>query len=309
MRNEKVLLVDEVHASMAVGLRALGYEVVEHFDIPASEIPDALSSFHGLIIRSKMKLTAEVLAKAPSLRFIARAGAGLDLIDLAYCEANNIAVFSANEGNKDAVAEHVMGQLLVLAHKLNSADTEVREGIWQREANRGWEIQGKTIGIIGYGNMGRALAQRLKGFEVKLLAYDKYRPADEFQASLDDIFQQADIVSLHIPLTEETRGMVNESFIAHFHKPIVLLNSSRGPISPLAPLLAGLQSGKIKGLALDVLPNEKLATWSTEEKDLFNAIKTFPATTFSPHVAGWTTESYEKINLVLLEKIKAHFTR
>jgi D-3-phosphoglycerate dehydrogenase len=157
--------------------------------------------------------------------------------------------------------------------------------------------------------MGRALAQRLKGFEVTLLAYDKYRPANEFQASLEDIFQQADIVSLHIPLTEETRGMVNESFLAQFQKPIILLNSSRGPISPLAPLLAALKSGKIKGLALDVLPNEKLATWSAEEKDLFHAIKSFPATTFSPHVAGWTTESYEKINLVLLEKIKAHFTR
>ena len=309
MRNEKVLIVDEVHASMADGLRALGYEVDERFDMLGSDIPGALASYQGLVIRSKTKLTAEVLAQAPELRFIARAGAGLDLIDLDYCEANQIAVFAANEGNKDAVAEHVMGQLLVIAHKLNTADAEVRAGIWRREANRGWEISGKTIGIIGYGNMGRALAQRLKGFDVKILAYDKYRPAEEFNACLQDIFEQADIVSLHIPLTEETRGMVNEAFLAQFKKPIVLLNSSRGPISPLLPLLAGMQTGKIKGLALDVLPNEKLTTWSEEEKDIFESLKSFPTTVFSPHVAGWTTESYSKINYVLLDKIKAHFTR
>jgi len=309
MHNEKVLIVDEVHASMADGLRALGYEVDERFDMLASEIPNALASYQGLVIRSKTKLTAEVLEKAIELRFMARAGAGLDLIDLDYCAAKQIAVFSANEGNKDAVAEHVMGQLLVIAHKLNTADAEVRTGKWQREANRGWEISGKTIGIIGYGNMGRALAQRLKGFDVHILAYDKYRPADEFQASLQDIFEQADMVSLHVPLTEETRGMVNEAFLAQFKKPIVLVNSSRGPISPLLPLLAGLQIGKIKGLALDVLPNEKLSTWTEEEKDIFESLKSFPATVFSPHVAGWTTESYYKINDVLLEKIKAHFKR
>jgi D-3-phosphoglycerate dehydrogenase len=309
MRKEKVLIVDEVHASMAEGLRALGYEVDERFDIPAADIPMALSDLHGLIIRSKTKLTAEVLAFAPDLRFIARAGAGLDLIDLDYCASKNIAVFSANEGNKDAVAEHVMGQLLVLAHKLNTADAEVRDGVWRREANRGWEISGKTIGIIGYGNMGRAFAQRLRGFDVNILAYDKYRPADEHQASLQDIFDQADIVSLHVPLTDETRGMVNEEFLGQFKKPIVLINSSRGPISPLAALLAAMQSGKLKGLALDVLPNEKLSTWTAEEKALFDALKSFPSTVFSPHVAGWTTESYAKINQVLLAKIKAHFSR
>jgi D-3-phosphoglycerate dehydrogenase len=202
-----------------------------------------------------------------------------------------------------------MGQLLILAHKLNKADQEVREGIWRREANRGWEIQGKTIGIIGYGNMGRALAQRLRGFDVRILAYDKYRPADEFQASLQDIFDQADIVTLHVPLTEETRGMVNAAFISSFQKPFVLLNSSRGPISPLAPLVDGMKSGQVQGLALDVLPNEKMSTWTTEEKSLFDTLKSYPATVFSPHVAGWTTESYIKINLVLLEKIKAHFKR
>lgn len=228
MRKEKVLIVDEVHASMAEGLRALGYEVDERFDIPAADIPMALSDLHGLIIRSKTKLTAEVLAFAPDLRFIARAGAGLDLIDLDYCASKNIAVFSANEGNKDAVAEHVMGQLLVLAHKLHTADAEVRDGVWRREANRGWEISGKTIGIIGYGNMGRAFAQRLRGFDVNILAYDKYRPADEHQASLQDIFDQADIVSLHVPLTDETRGLVNEEFLGmkRFLSKSLLMNPS-----------------------------------------------------------------------------------
>ena len=309
MTAEKVLIVDEVHTSLAEGLRDLGYEVDERYDLSAAEIPWLLPSYQGLIIRSKTPLTAELLSQAPGLGFIARAGAGLDLIDLEYCASKNIAVFSANEGNKDAVAEHVMGQLLILAHKLNKADQEVREGIWRREANRGWEIQGKTVGIIGYGNMGRALAQRLRGFDVRILAYDKYRPADEFQASLQDIFDQADIVTLHVPLTEETNGMVNAAFIASFHKPIVLLNSSRGPISPLAPLVDGMKSGQVKGLALDVLPNEKMSSWTSEEKALFDTLKSYPATVFSPHVAGWTTESYIKINLVLLEKIKAHFKR
>jgi D-3-phosphoglycerate dehydrogenase len=306
---KKVLIIDEVHSSLAEGLQSLGFQVDELLTLSKQETMLIIGQYSGLILRSKFTLDAEFIESASQLSFIARAGAGLDLIDLALCKDNNIHVFSANEGNKDAVAEHVMGQLLTIAHRLNTADAEVRNGIWKREANRGWEIHGKTIGIIGYGNMGQALCQRLLGFGLQILAYDKYNPAPSpFGADLADIFQQADIVSLHIPLTEETNGMVNQEFLSSFKKPIVIMNSSRGPITPLEHLVWGLEQGIISGLALDVLPNEKINAWSKEEQILFEQLKSYPNTLFSPHVAGWTSESYIKINTVLLEKIKHLFS-
>lgn len=305
---KKVLIIDEVDASMAEGLQSLGFQVDELLTLSKLETMAIMGQYSGLIVRSKFKIDAEFLDSAHALTFIGRAGAGLDLIDLAVCQEKNIRVFSANEGNKDAVAEHVMGQLLTLAHHLNTADTEVRNGIWNRESNRGWEIHGKTIGIIGFGNMGQALCQRLLGFGLQILAYDKNAPAPSpFGADLSDLFQHADIVSLHIPLTEETHGMVNQEFLSSFKKPIVLINSSRGPITPLEHLLWGLEQGIISGLALDVLPNEKINAWSNEEQILFDQLKSYPNTLFSPHVAGWTAESYIKINTVLIEKIRTLF--
>ena len=298
---KRVLIIDEVHPSLAKDLRALGFDVDEKPSISATEVD--LTGYHGLVLRSKLPLTAAFLA-GHSLEFIARAGAGLDLIDLAYCEANDIAVFSANEGNRDAVGEHVIGQLLSIARKINTADDEVRAGNWNREANRGWELQGKTLGIIGYGNMGQSLAKKLQGFDMQILAYDKYAPATH---RLEDLFEQADILSLHVPLTDETREMVNLAFLAKFKKPIVLLNSSRGAVCSLDAILDGLQTRKIVGLALDVLPNEQLAKWSDAEKARFTAISAFPQTIFSPHIAGWTQESYWKINDALIEKIKAFY--
>ena len=303
----KVLIVDEVHPSMTEGLTNLGFEVETRTDLTLSDFVSILPSYEGLVIRSKFKITADIL-KNSALTFIARAGAGLDLVDVDECISRGIAVFSANEGNSDAVAEHVIGQLLSLAHKLHTSDTEVRHGLWEREGNRGFELNGKTIGIIGYGNMGKAVASRLSSFGMTILAYDKYAPSADFPATMEQIFEQADIVSLHIPLTAETRGLISVEFLALFKKPILLINSSRGPIAPLEPLLHGLRSGQIKGLALDVLPNEKLSSWSPVEKELFAEIAAYPATIFSPHVAGWTTESYFKINEVLLGKIKAHFS-
>jgi D-3-phosphoglycerate dehydrogenase len=303
----KVLIVDEVHPSMAEGLTNLGFEVKTRTDLSLDEFVTILPSYEGLVVRSKFKITAEIL-KDTTLTFIARAGAGLDLLDVDACLSRGIAVFSANEGNSDAVAEHVIGQLLSLAHKLHTSDTEVRHGLWEREGNRGFELKGKTIGIIGYGNMGKAVASRLSSFGMTILAYDKYVPSADYPATMEQLFEQADILSLHIPLTSETVGLVSIEFLDSFKNPIILINSSRGPIAPLEPLLHGLRSGQIKGLALDVLPNEKLPTWSPIEKELFAEIAAYPATIFSPHVAGWTTESYYKINEVLLEKIKLHFS-
>ncbi len=303
----KVLIVDEVHPSMTEGLTNLGFEVETRTNLTLAEFTSILPAYDGLVIRSKFQITADILRDS-TLTFIARAGAGLDLVDVDTCISRGIAVFSANEGNSDAVAEHVIGQLLSLAHKLHTSDTEVRHGLWEREGNRGFELKGKTIGIIGYGNMGKAVASRLSSFGITILAYDKYVPSADFPATMEQIFKHADIVSLHIPLTAETHGLVSVEFVDSFKKPILLLNSSRGPITPLEPLLHGLRSGQIKGLALDVLPNEKLPSWSPVEKELFTEIAAYPATIFSPHVAGWTTESYFKINEVLLGKIKAHFS-
>jgi len=298
---KKVLIIDEVHPSLAADLRALGFEVDEQPQIHPNEVQ--LGGYQGLVLRSKMSLGAKEL-EGSTLEFIARAGAGLDLIDVVYCSVNQIAVFSANEGNRDAVAEHVIGQLITLSRKINTADAEVRNGIWDREGNRGWELQGKTLGIIGYGNMGQSLAKKLQGFDMNILAYDKYAPATH---ALTDIFEQADILSLHVPLTDETKEMVNQAFIEQFKKPIVLINSSRGAVCSLEALAAGLSSGKLRGLALDVLPNEKLAIWTATEKTLFDQIASHPMTLFSPHVAGWTTESYWKINDALIDKIKTHY--
>ncbi len=306
MRNMRVLIVDEVHPSMAEGLTKLGFEVETRTNLSLADFASILPSFHGLVVRSKFKITADLLENT-SLSFIARAGAGLDLLDVDACLAKGIAVFSANEGNSDAVAEHVIGQILSLAHKLHTSDTEVRHGLWEREGNRGFEIKGKTIGIIGYGNMGKAVASRLAAFGLKILAYDKYAPSTDYPATMEQIFEAADILSLHIPLTSETKGLVSREFLASFKKPILFINSSRGPIAPLEPLLEGLRNGQIKGLALDVLPNEKLSFWSPVEKELFAEIAAYPATIFSPHVAGWTAESYIKINEVLLKKIKSQF--
>jgi D-3-phosphoglycerate dehydrogenase len=298
---KKVLIIDEVHPSLAADLRTLGFEVDEQPQIHPNEVQ--LKAYQGLVLRSKMTLGATELADS-GLEFIARAGAGLDLIDVDYCKANQIRVFSANEGNRDAVAEHVIGQLITLARKINTADAQVRKGIWDREGNRGWELQGKTLGIIGYGNMGQSLAKKLQGFDMQIMAYDKYAPATH---DISDIFEHADILSLHVPLTGETKEMINQAFLEQFKKPIVLINSSRGAVCSLEAIAHGLSIGKLRGLALDVLPNEKLATWSPAEKALFEQIAAYPTTLFNPHIAGWTEESYWKINNALIEKIKAHY--
>ena len=298
-----VLVVDDVHESLFPTLKNLGYEVLYQPEANRKTIESFLPDISGLIIRSKFKVDQDFFANAKKLKFVARAGAGLDLIDLNAAKSFGIHVFSANEGNKDALAEHVIGQLLMLSSNLKKADEEVRNGIWDREANRGWELEGKTIGIIGYGHMGQAMSKRLKAFGLNILAYDKYHPSTDFPATLTEIYQQADILSLHIPLTNETKNMVTIDFLKQFKKPIVLINSARGEILSLETMLFGLRTGILCGLILDVLPNEKLNTWTVEETALFQQVAAFPQTIFSPHVAGWTTESYRKISEVLAQKI------
>ncbi len=307
---KKILIADDLHENIFPMLAELGFEVNYQPDIKRAEILEIIQDYEGLLIRSKTKIDRDFLSHCSKLEFIGRAGAGLDLIDLQAVEEKNIKVFAANEGNSDALAEHTLGMLLMLFNKLNIADAEVRQGIWHREENRGIELSGMTVGIIGFGNMGKAVAQRLLGFQVKVLAYDiQNKHSSEFgfiaeEASLNDIFEQADIISLHVPLTSNTRMMVNDNFINQFKKNIFLINTSRGEVVSTKSVLKALQSGKLRGACLDVLENEKLTTLTPEQSEVYTHLFQQKNVILTPHIAGWTVESYRKINEVLVAKIR-----
>jgi D-3-phosphoglycerate dehydrogenase len=303
----KILIADTMHSSLFKMLEGQGWDFTYHPEYRREDIKAAISGYEGIVIRSKTFLDEEMLAPANQLRFIARAGAGLDLIDLNAARSRNIQVFHAGKGNRDAVAEHALGMLLSLFNNITKADREVRQGIWDREGNRGVELMNKTVGIIGYGNNGSATAKRLSGFGCRVLAYDKYRDnyGDEFAAesTLEQIIKEADILSLHIPLSEETRYLIDEHFIENFSKPFYLLNLSRGEIVKLDAVVNGLKSGKIKGACLDVLENEKISKLSPEQQIAFDYLRASDQVILTPHVAGWTHESYVRINEVLVQQI------
>lgn len=304
----KVLIVDEMHPSIVEMPKSLGLEVDYFPNLSKIETEEMVQKYDGLIIRSKFYIDEIFLEKAKNLKFIGRAGAGLDLIDIEACKKRGIEIFAANEGNRVAVAEHLIGMILCLFNKLNLADAEVRNKIWKREENRGEELFGKTVGIIGFGNNGQATAERLVAFGCNVLAYDKYRYGfgNQFvkECSMEEIFQLADIVSLHIPLTIETNLMVNTEFLNRFKKDIYFCNVARGEIVVLKDLVEALETGKVKGACLDVLENEKLANLSDEQNRTFEKLISFQNVILSPHIAGWTHQSYIKINEVLRDKIK-----
>lgn len=307
MNKGLVLIVDEMHLSLMPMLENLGFQTDYQPKISRVEIIEKLKNCTGLIIRSKTFVDAELLQNANQLKFIGRAGAGLDLIDIDYVERRNIALFAANEGNRVAVAEHVLGMILCLLNNILIADKEVRNGVWQREKNRGYELMGKTVGIIGYGNNGSETAKRFRAFGCKVLAYDKYKMgfSDEFveESSLERIFDEAEVLSLHIPLTSESSQMVNKEFLASFKHNIFFVNASRGEIVSLSALADSLDEGKVKGACLDVLENEKLQKLTPDQQVVFERLKSSERVIFTPHIAGWTFESYVKINEVLVEKI------
>ena len=307
MNKGLVLIADEIHLSLLPMLEKLGYQTDYQPEITRKEIREKLNSCVGLIIRSKTFVDAELLINAHQLRFIGRAGAGLDLIDIDIVKAKNISLFAANEGNRVAVAEHVLGMVLCLMNNILTADSEIRNGVWQREKNRGLELMGKTVGIIGYGNNGAETAKRFKAFGCKVLVYDKYKTdfSDEFveESSMENIFENAKILSLHIPLTNETNSLVNNVFFSKFKNDIFFINASRGEIVSLSDLAGNIEKGKVQGACLDVLENEKLQKFSEEQKIVFDKLVTSNRVIFTPHIAGWTFESYEKINEVLIENI------
>ena len=304
----RILIIDEMHPSLFPMLEAIGAEADYRPDIPPADVRQALAGYDGLILRSKVRVTATTLELADRLKFVARAGAGLDNIDAQALQERNIALLGANEGNRQAVGEFTVGLLLALVRNIVRGDRQVREKLWVREPNRGEEISGKTIGIIGYGNMGQSFARVLGGFNCRVLAHDcfapeKVQPPAE-RVSLEELQAQADVVSLHIPYIPENLGLANDAFFEAFRKPIWFLNTSRGDVVNQAALVRHLKSGKIKGAALDVLENEKLQTLTTAQQENFGYLAAADNVILTPHIAGWTHESYVKINEVLVGKIR-----
>ena len=307
-QGKKILIIDDVHASLIEGLEKEGFQVDYKQQIHADEVRPILHQYDGLVLRSKLNMDKNLINAGLQLKFIARAGSGMDNVDEAYALQKNITCINTPEANSDAVGEHTIAMLLGLLNKINKADREVRNKIWNREDNRGIELKGKTVGIIGYGHTGMAVAKKLAGFEVRVMAYDKYKIGfgNELvkEVSLEEIFSEADILSLHIPLNDETKWMVNADFLSRFSKSIFFLNLSRGKIVNTQDLVKALEANTVKGCALDVLEKEEILHFNDEEKKWLKYLIESDKTLLTPHVAGWTYESYEKISFYLLTKIK-----
>ena len=305
----KILLLDKNHPLITEQLSEKGFVLEEDFSSSYEQVLEKIHLYEGIIIRSRIPLDAHFLEKAKNLKFIARVGAGMENIDTTKAQELGIKLINSPEGNKDAVAEHVIGTLLVLMNRLFISSNEVKNGIWLREENRGEEILGKTFGIIGYGNMGKAVAKRLLGFGCKTIFYDiKPNLSDEFatQVSLQELQENADILSLHTPLTEDTLYMINEEFISKMKKNFYFINTARGKNLKTSALVNALKSGKIKGACLDVLEYEKTSFENLETKNedleyLLNSEKAI----ITPHIAGWTHESKIKLAQVIVDKILA----
>ncbi|UKJ08467.1 NAD(P)-dependent oxidoreductase [Solitalea lacus] len=301
-----VLVVDETHPFLMEALAANGFQCDYQPKITYEQVLACISNYEGMVVRTKFRVEKELFDRATKLKFIARAGAGMDNIDVDYALERKVELFNAPEGNANAVGEHALGMLLSVMNKFPKGNKEVRDAIWDREGNRGWELDGLTVGIIGYGFMGPAFAKKLRGFEVKVLAYDKYKTdfGDNWvqESSLEQLFEYADVLSLHIPLTDETRFMVDEQFFNRFKKNIWFINTARGEIVKIAGLLKALDSGKVKGAGLDVLQKEKFPL-RAEDKVWFDKLILRDNVLLSPHVGGWSVESYQKISAVLAKKI------
>lgn len=308
----RILFLDTNHPLLIESLRAKGYTCDEDYSSPKEAIIAKIAAYDAIAIRSRFRIETDMLDAATNLKCIARAGAGMENIDVAYAESKGVRCLHAPEGNRDAVGEQATGMLLALMNNLLRADREVRAGIWIREGNRGYELEGKTVGIIGFGNMGSAFAQRLRGFNVKILAYDKYKTGfgNEFvsESSMDEIFAEADVLSIHLPLTDETHHLINEDFLSRFKKPIWFINTARGKNVDTAALVKMLNAGKIRGACLDVLEYETVSFENIDAASLpepFQQLIRSDKVVLSPHIAGWTFESHEKIAKALLEKMIA----
>ncbi|MDY5970014.1 MAG: NAD(P)-dependent oxidoreductase [Bacteroidales bacterium] len=307
----RVLVTDNCHPVLAEKLRAAGHEVVVCTNYDYASLLKEVEGYDALVVRSKIIIDRAFLERARHLRCIGRLGSGMDTIDVAYAEGLGIRCLNSPEGNRDAVGEHTTGLLLALFDKICAANNEVRKGMWHREENRGLEIKGKNIGIIGFGNMGAAFAQRLQGFECRILAYDKYRPVGYAptyveECTLEEIQKQADVISFHVPLTHETRYYLNEEFLSACRRPVFVVNTSRGAVVSTEALTLAMREGKVQGAALDVVEYEDMTKDGLALDALpadFRYLIESPRVVLTPHVAGWTVESKYKLAAFLADKM------
>lgn len=312
----KVLFIDSVHPILEQRLRKLQFDCETDYNSNRVELLSKISHYQGLVVRSKTPIDKEFLTAATQLKFIARSGAGLENIDLEEAQKRGIQLFSAPEGNMQAVGEHAVGMLLNLFNNISIADAEVKSGKWRREENRGIELSGKTIGIIGYGNMGNSFAKCLSGFNCEVLAYDLYKCnySNGFaqEASLKQIQAESDIISFHTPYNESTHYYLDETFIQSMSKAFYVVNTARGKVVKTSALIKGLKSGKILGACLDVLEFEKSSFENMFDREIPNDFKFLIGSNkvlLSPHIAGWTHESYKKLSTILADKIETHYCK
>ena len=311
----RILHLDQNHPLLLEKLAAAGHHNEENYTISKEETEKVISEYDGIVIRSRFKIDKQFIDAAAQLKFIARVGAGLESIDIPYAESKGIYLISAPEGNRNAVGEHALGMLLSLFNNLNQADAEVKAGQWNRESNRGIELEGKTVGIIGYGNMGKAFAKKLQGFDCEVICYDildHVGDANARQVSLKELQEKTDVLSLHTPWTPQTDKMVDVSFINAFAKAFYLINTARGKSVVTSALVQALKSGKIKGAGLDVLEYEKLSFENlfTSEEEMPEPLQYLIASNkvlLTPHIAGWTVESKRKLAQTIVDKILAKF--
>jgi D-3-phosphoglycerate dehydrogenase / 2-oxoglutarate reductase len=309
----KILHLDTNHELLINQLSNLGFTNHEDYNSSKVEVESKIQNYDGIILRSRFSIDKQFLDAAKNLKFIGRVGAGLENIDCDYAEKKGITLIAAPEGNRNAVGEHALGMLLSLFNKLNKADAEVRAGKWLREDNRGIELDGKTVGLIGYGNMGKAFAKKLRGFDVEVLCYDiKDNVGDEnaLQVSLSEFQEKVDVLSLHTPQTSLTLNMIDAKCINQFKKPFWFINTARGKSVVTADLVSALKSSKVLGAGLDVLEYEKASfenLFSSEMPEAFQYLIQAQNVILSPHVAGWTVESKQKLAQTIVDKIKAKY--
>jgi len=299
----KIIFIDTTHPKLIEDLKYEGFICDQVYDKSKSEILKIIKNYDGLVIRSRFKIDQTFINAAKNLKFIARAGSGTENIDVHYANKKNIKCFNAAEGNRQAVAEHALGMILNLLNNIRVSDQEIRTGIWNREKNRGFELSGKTIGIIGFGNTGSSFVKILENFNVKILVYDKYKKNYKFKSSLGEVLAYSDIISLHIPLTDETKYLVNENFIDKAKKPFYIINTSRGRCIETNALIKGLRDKKILGACLDVFEQEKNSFEKIGENADLKYLIESNKTILTPHIAGWTFESNYKIAETLSKKI------